>query len=62
MKFLGRAFRASMLRYADSVKPLLREAGWTEEEVTELVEGYVHEIKTVRGMVCVLHTVHARKQ
>lgn len=61
MKALGRAFRASLSRYADSVKPLLQEAGFTEREVTEIVHGYIHELKTVRGMVCILHTVHARK-
>ncbi|KAF5376694.1 hypothetical protein D9615_007865 [Tricholomella constricta] len=61
MKLLGRAFRATLLRYADSVKPLLLEAGCTEEEMLHIIGGYVHELKTVRGMVCVLHTVYAHR-
>lgn len=61
LKMLGRAFRASLLRYANSVRPLIHEAGWTEEEVAEITGDYIHEMKTVRGMVCRLHTVHARR-
>ncbi|KAF8056042.1 S-adenosyl-L-methionine-dependent methyltransferase [Lyophyllum atratum] len=61
MKLLGRAFRASLLRYADSVKPLLLEAGLSEEEVRHIIDAYVHELKTVSGMVSVLHTVHAQR-
>ncbi|GLB44451.1 putative methyltransferase domain containing protein [Lyophyllum shimeji] len=61
MKLLGRAFRASLLRYADSVKPLLLEAGWSEEEVLQIIGAYIHELKTVHGMVGVMHTVHARR-
>jgi SAM-dependent methyltransferase len=61
MKMLGRAFRASLLRYIDSVKPLLREAGYSEAEIDDITGAYIHELKTVRGMVSTLHTVHARR-
>ncbi|KAG6844102.1 hypothetical protein H0H87_009777 [Tephrocybe sp. NHM501043] len=61
MKHLGRAFRAALVRYADSVKPLLVENGLTEEQVGAIVHEYVHELKTVRGMVSVLYTVHAHR-
>ncbi|KAG6908717.1 hypothetical protein DXG01_003562 [Tephrocybe rancida] len=61
MKELGRAYRAALIRYVDSVKPLLAEAGLTHEQVGTLVHGYLHELRTVRGMVSVLHTVHARR-
>lgn len=61
MKMLGRAYRASLLRYIDSVKPLLREAGYSEAEIDEITGAYIHELKTVRGMVSSFHTVHARR-
>ncbi|KAG6852854.1 hypothetical protein C0991_008575, partial [Blastosporella zonata] len=46
MKVLGRAFRASLVRYADSVKPLLAEAGLSGEQVSAIVGDYVHDLKT----------------
>ncbi|KAF9458132.1 S-adenosyl-L-methionine-dependent methyltransferase [Collybia nuda] len=61
LRKLGRAFRASLRRYANSVKPLLYEAGWTEEDVREITQNYIHDLETVRGMVCRLYTVHARR-
>ncbi|KAG6901202.1 hypothetical protein C0995_015449 [Termitomyces sp. Mi166 len=61
MKDLGKAFRAVLVRYADSVKPLLREAGLTEEQVEAIVAAYLHDLRTVSGLVADLHTVHARK-
>lgn len=62
MRRLGRAFRAAHLRYADSVKPLLTEAGWTEGEITDIVDEFIHELKTVRGLVSVYHVAHARRR
>ena len=61
MQRLGRAYRATLLRYADSMRPLLMEAGWTDGELDDIIGGYVHDLKTVRGLVSVYHTVHARK-
>lgn len=60
-KMLGRAYRASVLRYIDSVKPVLREAGYSEAEIDEIAGAYIHELKTVRGMVGTLRVVHARR-
>ncbi|KAG6879313.1 hypothetical protein C0992_003640 [Termitomyces sp. T32_za158] len=61
MKEIGRGFRATLSRYADSVKPLLMDAGWTEEEVAAIAQAYLHDLRTVPGLVAVLHTVHAQK-
>lgn len=62
MRRLGRAFRAALVRYADSVRPmLLDDTRWTKEELDEIIGGYIHELKTVRGMVSIYRTVHARK-
>ncbi|KAG5730856.1 hypothetical protein E4T56_gene16177 [Termitomyces sp. T112] len=61
MKDIGRAFGATLVRYADSVKPLLLEAGLTEEQVATITAAYVHDLSTVPGLVVVLHTVHARR-
>jgi SAM-dependent methyltransferase len=61
MKMLGRAFRASLLRYTDSVRPLFQEAGYSEAEIDDITGAYIHELKTVRGMVGTFHTVHARR-
>ncbi|KAG6884446.1 hypothetical protein C0993_011048 [Termitomyces sp. T159_Od127] len=61
MKELGQAFRATLVRYADSVKPLLIEAGWTEGQVAAIIAAYLHDLRTVSGLVAVLHTVHAQR-
>ncbi|KAG6849012.1 hypothetical protein H0H93_011995 [Arthromyces matolae] len=61
MQSLGRAFRATLVRYADSVKPLLRDAGWTEVQIGGVMEAFLHDLRTVRGLVAVFHTVHARR-
>lgn len=61
MKMLGRAFRASLLRYIDSVRPLLLEAGYSEADIDRITGAYIHELKTVRGMVGAFHTVHAQR-
>lgn len=48
-------------KYADSSKPLLLNAGWSEAAVERLITNYIHEIHNVTGLVDVLHTVHARR-
>ena len=60
-KKIGRAFRASLVRYADSVKPMLKQEGIGEADIEALVQGYVHDLRNVRGMVGVFHAVYARK-
>lgn len=48
-------------RYADSSKPLLLAAGWSEATMERMITDYIQEIHTVSGLVEVLHTVHARR-
>lgn len=48
-------------RFADSVKPLLADAGWSEIDTIELVREYIQEIRVVDGLASVLYTVHAQK-
>lgn len=59
MRELGQAFRVTLVRYADSVKPLLMEVGWMEMQVAAIVAAYLHDLRTIPGLVAVLHTVHA---
>ena len=58
---LGRDHLEMRLRFAQSVKPLFSEAGWTSIQVEQLVTAYGHELQTVRGLVGVLYTVHAKR-
>jgi hypothetical protein len=48
-------------RYADSSKPMLLAAGWSEATLERIITDYIQEIHTVRGLVGVFHTVHARR-
>ena len=48
-------------RYADSSKPLLLSAGWSEAALERIITDYIEEIHSVSGLVSVLHTVHARR-
>ena len=47
--------------YADSSKPLLLAAGWSEATLEMMITNYIQEIHTVSGLVEVLHIVHARR-
>jgi hypothetical protein len=51
----------AQVQYADSIKPLLIEAGWAETDASRMLAAYIQEIRTVSGLAIVLHTVHARK-
>jgi hypothetical protein len=53
--------REAQEQYTDSIKPLLIEAGWEEADASSMLADYIQEIRTVSGLVTVLHTVHARK-
>jgi len=53
--------REAQEQYTVSIKPLLIEAGWEESDISHMLANYIQEIRTVRGLVTVLHTVHARK-
>lgn len=48
-------------RYADSVKNLLLDGSWEENEVERLVTEYIDELRSIDGMTTVCYTVHARK-
>lgn len=61
MRHIGKECRMAQEKYASSVTPLLIEAGLKEDEVGKLVADYISEINSVRGLVRVLHTVHARR-
>ena len=59
---IGRAFRAVLVREAEAWKPKFRESGYSEEVVQEICDDYISDLRTVRGMVAVYHTVWARKR
>lgn len=61
MRSIGRACHAAQEQYASSVRQLLVDAGWTEDEVNELVMDYFLEMNSTRGLVSTLYTVHARR-
>jgi hypothetical protein len=48
-------------KYADSSKPFLLAAGWSEAALEGIITDYIEEIHSVSGLVDVLHTVHARR-
>ena len=58
---LGIQFRDILRLYADSMRVMLVEGGWNSWDVEALIRGFVHEIYTVSGMVCVFKVVHARR-
>ncbi|KAF9472630.1 S-adenosyl-L-methionine-dependent methyltransferase [Pholiota conissans] len=61
MRSAGRTCRTALERYTSSIRPLLVEGGWSDEDVDDLVADYLSEINNVRGLVSVLYTVHARR-
>jgi hypothetical protein len=60
MRGLGVAFRDVMFTYAESMRVVLVEGGMHVVQADALVNGYQHEMNTVRNMVGVYYTVHAR--
>lgn len=58
---LGVNFREIAVRYGDSLRQVLKDAGDEQAVVDELINGYLAEIRGVPGMFCVYHTVHAIK-
>lgn len=61
MREFGNDMRATLVRYGESLKPMLKEAGYAEIQVETVLQAYVHELHTVRGLMGVYRTVHARK-
>ena len=58
---IGADYLTVCRRYADSSESLLLAAGWSEATLERMITDYIQEIHTVRGLVEVLHTVHARR-
>ncbi|KAJ7603476.1 S-adenosyl-L-methionine-dependent methyltransferase [Roridomyces roridus] len=62
LRRLGKAFRVVFLRYLASVRPMiLANGGIGETAFDELRVRVENELDTVAGLVCVFHTVHARR-
>jgi hypothetical protein len=61
LQTIGRAYRSSLKKFAQAMEPMLREAGWSDDELDELIRGMVHDTKNVAGISGVYHTVYARK-
>jgi len=61
MKGLGSAFQAILRRFADSVKPMLLRAGYSQAFVDALSRNFGDEIDTTQGMFCIYHVVEALK-
>jgi hypothetical protein len=61
MRDLGRAFQTIQRRFADSVKPLLRQVGHPREYVDALVESFNDELEVTDGLVGAYYVVQAIK-
>lgn len=61
MNELGRGFLAIQSRFADSVKPFLRQMGHAQVYVDALVQNFVDELRMMDGLVGTYHLVYAIK-
>ncbi|KAH7911257.1 S-adenosyl-L-methionine-dependent methyltransferase, partial [Hygrophoropsis aurantiaca] len=62
LKRVGGEYRQAMERFADSMRPMLRSDDAIDEMgLEQLIQGYIHDLYHVEGMVGVYHTVWARK-
>lgn len=62
MREIGADMRRFLCVYAESMRVLLLEAGRLHQvAVDSLVRGYKEELFSVRGMVCIYYSVHARR-
>lgn len=61
MKRVGKMYLAALKDFAESLKPMLREAGMTQQEINSLVAGFIEDIERVPGLVGVYHTAWAKK-
>lgn len=59
---LGAIYLNNLATFARSFAPMLREAGHPESFIEEIIEGFVDDIGSVRGMVGVYRTVWARRR
>ncbi|PSR87015.1 hypothetical protein PHLCEN_2v5273 [Hermanssonia centrifuga] len=58
---IGTQFKNIMRLYANSMRVMLIETGWNSSEVEALIRGYLYEMDTVPGIVCLYSTVYARR-
>ncbi|KJA24902.1 hypothetical protein HYPSUDRAFT_453725 [Hypholoma sublateritium FD-334 SS-4] len=59
---IGVACLSAQQEYARSIRQLLLDSGGgTQHAVDSLVDEYLHEINSVRGLVSILYMVHARR-
>ncbi|KAF8991325.1 S-adenosyl-L-methionine-dependent methyltransferase [Cyathus striatus] len=61
MQRVGHAYRAAVMRYANSATPMLLDAGWSEQQVETIIDDLRAELLTVRGLVGVYHIVYAHR-
>ena len=60
LRAIGREYREMVALYARSMRSVLME-GRRAAEANDLIDGYIRESWSVRGLVSVLYTVHARR-
>lgn len=61
LRTIGYWYRATLDRYANSMGPMLRDAGKTQPEIDGFVREWRHDLGTVHGMVTQFHLVYGRK-
>lgn len=59
---LGIDMRIILVRYGDNMVPMLKEAGYKDEYLENMLRAYVHELHTVPGLMAVYRTVHATRK
>lgn len=58
---LGAIYRDNLAMFARNFKPMLRDAGHPDNFIDEIIEGFLDDMGSVRGMVGVYQTVWARR-
>lgn len=58
---LGARYRDNLAMLAWNFKPMLRDAGHPDDFIDGIIEGFLDDLRTVRGMVGVYQTVWARR-
>ncbi|KAG1724598.1 S-adenosyl-L-methionine-dependent methyltransferase [Suillus lakei] len=62
MKRIGKMYLTALKEFAESLKPMFRQAGKTQLEINTLVTGFIEDIEHVRGLVGVYHTAWATRK
>ncbi|KAI6113925.1 S-adenosyl-L-methionine-dependent methyltransferase [Pisolithus croceorrhizus] len=58
---LGARYRDNLAMFAWNFAPMLKDAGHSDSFIEEIIQGFVDDMGTVRGMVGVYQTVWARR-